>query len=74
MYTNSSTEYWGGGRSAALTHTTLDGKEDAKLPDNVRIYHFSGTQHSPSLEGTANRLTAKGLLIRTTMPGVSGRC
>jgi hypothetical protein len=59
MYTNSSTEYWGGGRSAALTHTTLDGKEDAEVPDNVRIYHFSGTQHSPSLAGTANRLTAR---------------
>jgi hypothetical protein len=25
FYTNSSTEYWGGGRAAALTHTTLDG-------------------------------------------------
>jgi len=57
MYTNSSTEYWGGGRSAALTHTTLDGKEDAVVPDNVRIFQFSGTQHTPSLRGTANRLT-----------------
>ncbi len=59
MYTNSSTEYWGGGRSAALTHTTLDGKEDAKVPENVRIYHFSGTQHSPSLGGTASRVAAR---------------
>ena len=25
FYTNSSGEYWGGGRAAALTHTTLDG-------------------------------------------------
>jgi len=56
IYTNSSTEYWGGGRSAALTHTTLDGKEDAVLPDNVRIYLFAGTQHGPALAGTANRL------------------
>src|SRR5262249_47499160 len=59
MYTNSSVEYWGGGRSAALTHTTLDGKEDAKVPDNVRVYHFSGTQHTPSLEGTTSRVTAR---------------
>ena len=48
FYTNSSTEYWGGGRAAALTHTTLDGKRDAEVPDNVRIYLFSGTQHLPS--------------------------
>ncbi len=57
VYTNTSTEYWGGGRSAALTHTTLDGREDAVVPDNIRIYQFSGTQHTPSLAGTANRLT-----------------
>jgi hypothetical protein len=47
FYTNSSTEYWGGGRSAALTHTTLDGRKDAQVPDNVRIYLFAGTQHVP---------------------------
>jgi hypothetical protein len=46
FYTNSSTEYWGGGRAAALTHTTLSGA-DAQLPDNVRIYLFAGTQHVP---------------------------
>ena len=47
FYTNSSGEYWGGGRAAALTHTTLDGREDATEPDNVRIYLFAGTQHVP---------------------------
>ncbi len=47
FYTNSSTEYWGGGRSAALIHTTLDGGSDAQVPDNVRIYLFAGTQHVP---------------------------
>jgi len=47
FYTNSSGEYWGGGRAAALTHTTLDGRADARLPDNVRIYLFAGTQHVP---------------------------
>jgi hypothetical protein len=56
IYTNSSTEYWGGGRSAALTHTTLDGHEDAALPENVRIYLFAGTQHTPALASTQNRL------------------
>ena len=48
FYTNSSTEYLGGGRSAALTHTTLDGRTDAQVPDNVRIYLFAGTQHVPA--------------------------
>jgi hypothetical protein len=47
FYTNSSTEYWGGGRAAALTHTTLDGRSDAQVPDNVRIYLIAGTQHVP---------------------------
>ena len=47
FYTNSSTEYWGGGRAAALTHTTLDGRADVQPPDNVRIYLFAGTQHTP---------------------------
>jgi len=47
FYTNSSGEYWGGGRAAALTHTTLDGRDDAKEPANVRIYLFAGTQHVP---------------------------
>jgi hypothetical protein len=47
FYTNSSGEYWGGGRAAALIHTTLDGRADASVPDNVRIYLFAGTQHVP---------------------------
>ena len=28
FYTNTSVEYWGGGRAAALVHTTLDGTAD----------------------------------------------
>jgi hypothetical protein len=47
FYTNTSTEYWGGGRAAALIHTTLDGRKDAQVADNVRIYLFAGTQHTP---------------------------
>jgi hypothetical protein len=47
FYTNSSVEYWGGGRAAALVHTTPDGRANQPLPDNVRAYLFAGTQHSP---------------------------
>jgi len=42
IYTNTSAEYWG--LQAALIHINLDG-HDAKLPDNVRAYHFAGAQH-----------------------------
>jgi hypothetical protein len=46
FYTISSYEYWG--RAASLIHTSIDGREDVKLMDNVRIYHFAGTQHVPA--------------------------
>lgn len=45
IYTNTPVEYWGGGRAAALTHTSVDGKRDLTLPDTVRIYLLAGTQH-----------------------------
>ena len=48
IYTNTSVEYWGQGRAAALTHTAIDGKSDAPVPENVRIYLLSGTQHGES--------------------------
>ncbi|MGE3705470.1 MAG: alpha/beta hydrolase domain-containing protein, partial [Vicinamibacterales bacterium] len=48
FYTNSAVEYWGGGRSAALVHTSPDGASDLTLPDNVRVYYLTGTSHSPS--------------------------
>ena len=47
FYTNTSVEYWGGGRVAAMVHTTPDGAEDIALPDNVRFYLLAGTQHGP---------------------------
>jgi hypothetical protein len=51
FYINTSTEYWN--RGASLTHTTIDGKTDIEPPANVRIYHFSSTQHGPGeLPGT----------------------
>lgn len=46
FFTNSSYEYWG--RAASLIHTTLDGKADASVSDNVRIYLFAGSQHGPA--------------------------
>src|SRR5688572_9187678 len=45
IYTNTPVEYWGQGRAAALTHTSLDGTRDLTLPDNVRSYLLAGTQH-----------------------------
>ena len=46
VYTNTSSEYWGG--HGALAHITADGKDDAALPDNVRSWLFCGTQHGPA--------------------------
>jgi hypothetical protein len=34
--------------SAAIAHLTADGSADAPVPNNVRIYHWAGTQHAPS--------------------------
>jgi hypothetical protein len=48
IYTNTPVEYWGQGRAAALTHTSLDGRTDLTLPDNVRSYLLAGSQHGPS--------------------------
>jgi hypothetical protein len=47
FYTNTSVEYWGTGRVAALVHTSADGATDLPLPPNVRVYFIAGTQHSP---------------------------
>jgi hypothetical protein len=43
FFSNTSYEYWG--RAAALIHITADGKQDAPISDNVRIYHLTGLQH-----------------------------
>jgi Alpha/beta hydrolase domain len=43
FFSNTSYEYWG--RAAALIHMSVDGKHDAVIGDNVRIYHFTGLQH-----------------------------
>jgi hypothetical protein len=48
FFTNTSVEYWGGGRSAALVHTSPDGKTDLALADNTRVYFLTGAQHGPA--------------------------
>jgi hypothetical protein len=74
FYTNTPVEYWGGGRAAALTHTSVDGTRDLRLPDNVRIYLLAGTQHISfpfppdrrSLPGPSSR--NDGQLLPNTTP------
>ena len=46
FYTNSATEYYS--RAASLIHITIDGKKDATIPPNTRIYFFAGGQHAPA--------------------------
>lgn len=48
FYTNTSVEYWGGGRSAALVHTAPDGAHDLVLGDDTRVYYLTGSQHGPA--------------------------
>ena len=48
FYTNTSVEYWGGGRSAALVHAAPDGTADLVLPANERVYFLTGAQHGPA--------------------------
>jgi hypothetical protein len=45
FYTNSEYDYWG--RAASLIHTTVDGRSDAPIMDNVRIYLLTAGQHGP---------------------------
>jgi hypothetical protein len=46
FYMNSEYEYYG--RAASLIHITLDGKGDAALAPNTRIYLMAGGQHGPA--------------------------
>jgi hypothetical protein len=72
--TNTSVEYWGQGRAAAMVHTTLDGRADVALPANVRIYLLAGTQHGeaafPPRLGNAQHLpnpTPQGAALRALL-------
>ena len=46
IYTNTSSEYWGG--HGALAHGSTDGVRDIDPPANVRSWLFCGTQHGPA--------------------------
>ena len=48
FFTNTSVEYWGGGRNAALVHTAPDGSADLSLNDATRVYYLTGAQHGPA--------------------------
>ena len=43
FHTNTSYEYWS--RGASLVHTTPDGRADAAVPANARVYLYTGLQH-----------------------------
>lgn len=43
FYVNTEYEYWS--RGASLIHTTPDGKFDAEIPPEVRIYFIAGVAH-----------------------------
>jgi hypothetical protein len=46
MHWDSGTESWQGRNSLVVTEPLA--KKDAPIPDNVRLYYFSATQHGPS--------------------------
>jgi hypothetical protein len=73
FYTNGSFEYWG--RAASLIHTSPDGKQDAPIAKDTRIYFNTGAQHGsgtfpPKIVNTRNladpldyRWQMRGLLL-----------
>jgi feruloyl esterase len=65
MYTNTSVEYWGLGRAAALQHVSLTPLKDVQLPANVRIYLLAGTQHG---EGPFPPTKAMGQQLGNPVP------
>ena len=60
MHTQSSSEYWH--RAGSLVHTDPRGQRDAKLPAEVRVYCFGGTQHGAG-GGIAAAAPGNGQLI-----------
>jgi hypothetical protein len=53
FFTNNSTEYWT--RSASLMHTDVEGKKDAAIDPNVRMYFTAGLQHGDPRFGPLSR-------------------
>jgi hypothetical protein len=56
IHTHSSTEYWQG--AGSLITTDPLGRADGVVPENVRIYHFTGTQHAGVEGSMANGVCA----------------
>jgi len=53
MFVNSSTDYWT--RAASLLHTNVEGTNDIKINENVRIYSIAGRAHTSDRIGIINR-------------------
>ncbi len=53
FFTGSSTEYWA--RSASLIHTDVEGKKDAEIDPNVRMYFVAGLSHGDRRYGPVGR-------------------
>jgi len=53
FFTGSSTEYWT--RSASLIHTDVEGKKDAEIDPNVRMYFVAGLSHGDRRYGPVGR-------------------
>jgi hypothetical protein len=56
---NDSSEYWG--RAASLIHITADGKHDAAISPDTRIYFIAGAQHTPGSLPLAKRGTVNNV-------------
>ncbi|MFH1314429.1 MAG: alpha/beta hydrolase domain-containing protein [Candidatus Eisenbacteria bacterium] len=63
MFINTSTDYWT--RAASLLHTDVDGKKDAAIDPNVRMYFLAGLSHGHPRCGYIDRalLTALDLWV-----------
>jgi hypothetical protein len=53
FFVNSATDYWT--RAASLLHTDVEGKQDAPIDENVRMYLISGRQHVDGRIGVVSR-------------------
>ncbi|NIM13651.1 MAG: hypothetical protein GTO45_16155 [Candidatus Aminicenantes bacterium] len=53
FFINSSTDYWT--RASSLLHTDVEGKKDAGIDPNVRIYSISGRAHTDDRIGIIGR-------------------
>lgn len=58
LHSDSSNEYWQ--KAASLLHTDPSGR-DIDLPENVRFYHFSSTQHNTEVNHQARKRICKHL-------------